>query len=679
MSDIYIPGVKSRFNTEQLVEDLMRVERVPRDRAQVHIEALREEKTYWQDIGRRLTSLRESSRLLYSFQNPFNDRVVRSSDASVLTGTATREASEQERSFIVKQVAQADRFLSSPLEENHRVPEGSYSFSVGDESISFNFRGGSLRDFAEALNRRGRDKIKASLITVQPGTRSLLVESLVSGAANRLGFSGAAETLALETGMIQKVQDIHREVSLNGESLRRPSGGALSRAVSIQEGSLEVNAGGDARISLGGGLVAGGNLVLGFETSTRVKTDEAFTAASPPPGPSIPPAGSISYGGIVIENEPGEVPLPPWTPPEAPRRVDDMAALSLVFSDGTSAKLPVMRDSSNFTASQYRLADIAAGKTITAIDVVNNNTHRDIQIRNIRVFDPDSAGGFKPLNAVSTAQDAIVSMEGIEIYRPKNTIDDLIPGVTITAKTPSEIPVRIGVEPDREAVKEAIISFVGNYNRLVADINVLTRHDDQIVRELSYLTSEEQEEMRKRLGSFSGDSTLNRIKTSLQTAVTNPYVTDADRDLAMLAQIGVGTDVRRAGATSGYNPSQLRGYLEIDEKVLDAALASNLRPIQQLFGNDTDGDLLADSGVALAMENLTKPFVETGGIISLKTGTIDTRISQEERRVETMDRQLASREDTLRRQYGQMEGAYNRMEQMSTSLDNFSRRASNNN
>ncbi|MDR0390150.1 MAG: flagellar filament capping protein FliD, partial [Spirochaetaceae bacterium] len=200
-----------------------------------------------------------------------------------------------------------------------------------------------------------------------------------------------------------------------------------------------------------------------------------------------------------------------------------------------------------------------------------------------------------------------------------------------------------------------------------------------VVQELSYLDREEQEEMRKRLGSFSGDSTLNRLKTGLQTAVTNPYPTMADRELAMLAQIGVGTDVRRAGASSGYNPSQLRGYLEIDEKVLDAALASNLKPIQQLFGNDTDGDLLVDSGVAFVVESLTKPFVETGGIISLKTGTLDTQIGQEERRIQNLDRQLASREDTLRRQYGQMEGAYNRMEQMSSSLDNFSRRASNNN
>jgi flagellar hook-associated protein 2 len=97
MSDIYVPGIRSRLNTDKLVEDLMRVERVPRDRAQEHVESLKTEKTYWQDLGRRITALRESSRFLYSFQNPFNDRIVVSSDETVLSGAATREASQQER------------------------------------------------------------------------------------------------------------------------------------------------------------------------------------------------------------------------------------------------------------------------------------------------------------------------------------------------------------------------------------------------------------------------------------------------------------------------------------------------------------------------------------------------------------------------------------------------------
>jgi flagellar hook-associated protein 2 len=136
--------------------------------------------------------------------------------------------------------------------------------------------------------------------------------------------------------------------------------------------------------------------------------------------------------------------------------------------------------------------------------------------------------------------------------------------------------------------------------------------------------------------------------------------------------------VRHAGS-SGYDPARLRGYLEIDEKVLDAALETKLPVIQQLFGYDTDGDLIIDSGMAYSMETLSRPYVESGGFISLKTGTIDSRISQDQRRIETMDRQLASKEAQLKIQYGEMESAYNRMEQMTTSLDNFSQQSNSNN
>jgi flagellar hook-associated protein 2 len=374
------------------------------------------------------------------------------------------------------------------------------------------------------------------------------------------------------------------------------------------------------------------------------------------------------------------VPLPKWEAPPVPARVDDMAMLSLEFSDGSSAALPLIQDSSGFIPGEISLDEVTGGRTPVSLTIVNNNTNRDFSIRNVSIYNPtppktDVAAG----NVLSSAQDAIAVMEGIEIKRPTNEISDLIPGVTILAKAPSDTPVRLTIEPDREAIKEAIVTFVGNYNRVVGELNVLTRNDERVLQELSYLTPDERDEMKKRLGSFSGDSMLNQFKNRLQQAVTGAYPTDAEQELSMLVQIGIGTDVRRAGATTGYNPSQLRGYLEIDEKILDAALQKDLRPVQQLFGYDSSGDLIADTGVAVTLEALTKPYVETGGIISLRTGGIDSKINQEQRRIATLDRQLEAKEASLQRQFGNMENAFNRMEKMGTAMDNFSKQANANN
>jgi flagellar hook-associated protein 2 len=491
MSDVYVPGIQSRLGSDKLVEDLMKLERIPRDRAESNIERYETEKGYWQGISTRLSALRESARLLFSFNNPFNEFVARSSDDSVLVATATRTADEQIRTFTVKQTASSDRFLSSPLSEDFHVEGGTYSFSIGNEEISFDFRGGTLNEFSYALNRRSRNKLQASLVAVKSGTKSLFIESKVTGEDNRLTFSNAAVNLGASTGML----------------------------------------------------------------------------------------------GVV---------------------------------DGEQ----------------------------------------------------------RALNPISTAQDAIITMEGIQIQRSSNEISDLVPGVTLKAMDVSDKPVRLNIQPDRESIKDAIISFVGNYNRVLAEINLLTMNDIKVIEELSYLSVEEAAQYRKNLAPLAGDSTLSQMRSSLTRIMSSPYETSLGLDMVLLVQIGVGTDVRRSG---GGSTSQLRGYLEIDEKTLDAAIATNLNGIRQLFAYDTDGDLIADTGIAYSIDLLTRPYVETGGLLAMKSNNMDSRINQEQQRIATLDRQLAAKEADLRRQYAQMESAYSRMEQMTTSFDRFSQQNSGNN
>jgi flagellar hook-associated protein 2 len=146
--------------------------------------------------------------------------------------------------------------------------------------------------------------------------------------------------------------------------------------------------------------------------------------------------------------------------------------------------------------------------------------------------------------------------------------------------------------------------------------------------------------------------------------------------MVLLVQLGIGSDISRSG---GANMSQLRGYLEIDEKKLDAAIATNLNGIRQLFAYDSDGDLIADTGIAYSIDLITRPYVETGGLLAQKTNNMDSRINQEQQRIATIDRQLAAKETDLKKQYAQMESAYSRMEQMTTSFDRFSQQNSNNN
>ncbi|MDR2343482.1 MAG: flagellar filament capping protein FliD [Spirochaetaceae bacterium] len=704
MPDISIPGVKSRFDTEKIVEDLMKIERLPKERVERTNETLAAQKTNWQNLGRRITQLREDSRLLYSYQNPFNDKSAVSSSDAALSASVSREAGTQRYEFIVKQTAAADRFLSKPLDDAFQVPEGEYSFSTGGKSVSFKFSGGSLREFADTLNRRGQGTVKAGLVNVQKGSKSLVLESLVTGAENRLTFSGDALALAMETGIVgqapaePKITNIKAVAARDGAS-------AVNESVS-GDGMLTPPMSG-VSIPLGD-VRPGPTLILRFETSITaadvLPSGGGGTAAAGPDGgvsdpvaafppqppiPASPPDGAdaVVDGKYVIQRQrtgggtPGDAadtPVAGTAPVQAAEspgqtaaaRVDNLSVLRLEFDDGTSVALPPIKDTSGFSQNQYRLYPLAEGRTVTGIGIDNDNTHRSVSIRNIQLFDPTPAGGdVRPLNPVSTARDTIMLMDGIEVQRPSNTIDDLVPGLTLTSRAASETPVTIEVETDTEAVKDAVITFVGNYNRLMAELNVLTRNDESVIRELTYLTEDEQNELRGRLGVFSGDSDLVRFRGRLQQIVTSPY-TDAAGQENLLSSFGIMTDARRGG---GYDPSRMRGYLEINESVFDEVLKTGIDTLKQLFGRDSDGDLIVDTGLAYSLNQALQPYVEMGGIIATKTAGIDSRIAANDRRIETLDRQLTIKEQTLKTQYSELEGAYTRMERMSDSLEQFGR------
>jgi len=671
MSDVYIPGVKSRFNSDQLINDLMTIERIPRDRTQRNIDTLQLQRSYWREVGTRINTLRESARSLFSFQNPFNEKIVRSGDENAITASATREALEQSLRFTVKQTALADRFLSQPLDERMKIEAGTYTFNVGDNEISIKYRGGTLRDFADVINRQGRDKIGASLISVQSGTRSLLIEAKETGETKRLRFSGDMEPLSVEIGMMTPSSDTQKSFAISEATVRKNTN---AQNITISDGVMQVKPQSAAALPINAAIGADSRLVLKLETQTKVESGDVFNVPTPPPGPNIA-SGSVTYSGITIENAPSSAPLPEWTPPSASVRKDNMAVLALQFSDGTSASLPAITDSGSFTSRHYPLAEIAQGKTIVSLSINNDNTHREVSVTKVEISDPTSTGNLRPINAISTARNAIITMEGIEITRPTNNINDLIPGITLNIRGASERPVELNVRSDTESIKDAIINFVGNYNRLMAEVNVLTRRDERIIQELSYLSKEESDAMKERLGIFASDTTLNTFRNNLQRTITAPYPTSMERDLSLLAQIGISTN---AEGGAGYDPSRLRGYMQINERALDAALEKNIPAIKELFANDITGDLLADTGVAFNVDALLGPFIGTGGIITLKTNTIDSRISQDERRITTLDRQLEAKEQELRIQYARMEAAYARMEQMTNSLDNFSQQNRNN-
>ena len=118
---ISIPGVTDKYKTNDLVEALMETERIPLKREQNQLEVYQSQQNAWRDVNQRMSSLRESVKSLYSFENPFNNKLTTSSDEVAITADANRNADCGSFKIEVIQPATADRFLSGNIDRNMRV------------------------------------------------------------------------------------------------------------------------------------------------------------------------------------------------------------------------------------------------------------------------------------------------------------------------------------------------------------------------------------------------------------------------------------------------------------------------------------------------------------------------------------------------------------------------------
>ena len=362
---------------------------------------------------------------------------------------------------------------------------------------------------------------------------------------------------------------------------------------------------------------------------------------------------------------PGSPALPQWTAPPPPDKVLDLRILSF-RGNGSSRDLPPLQDTETPQKIQIKASQLPS--SLDALVINNRNTHRRIDVSEIRIYNPNIRGDAQPGNPVDTADDALIEVDGIEVIRSTNEIDDIIQGVTLNLKRSSDDPVDLSITPDRKTVKDSIIEFVGYYNQLMSQINIYTSRDDSVINELDYLTDDERESAQEQLGLFQGESSLTQMKNRLQRIMMDPYTTRDGSELALLAQIGISTN---SGTGGELRTSRLRGYLEIDENALDKALETRLNSIKDLFGYDSDGDLIVDQGVGYSIDSYIKPYIQTGGIISYKTDAIDGQIDRANSEIDSLERSLERKEQQLRREYGMMEGALQQMQENSKALDRF--------
>lgn len=230
------------------------------------------------------------------------------------------------------------------------------------------------------------------------------------------------------------------------------------------------------------------------------------------------------------------------------------------------AKINAVKADSGVEATAVKVSDGNYRLTFKAT-TTGTDQNFDFNAANPAFFS-GGLGFFSETNAV----DSLVTIDGTQVTRQTNTINDLVDGVTLnlTQITPPGTELTLGVQSDTELAKNAILNFVDAYNafRVFASQQTETNDDGEKVETAI-------------IGSNHSLRTLINSVGSEISAMVNGLA-----DTNSLAAIGLKlTDFAGDDETPF-----TRNILQVDDGALDAALAADFDAVRKVFEFDYTTD-----------------------------------------------------------------------------------------
>ena len=244
---------------------------------------------------------------------------------------------------------------------------------------------------------------------------------------------------------------------------------------------------------------------------------------------------------------------------------------------------------------------------------------------------PSSGGG----SQLQAGTDSEVTVNGLQVFRPTNTVTDVIEGVTLdlnaTTTGPGGTPVQITVDVDTDGIKSKIDDFIEAYNDIAAIFDAQTEVDDEGQTNAVLF----------------GDSGIRSIASRLRSA-TNTQATSTGSVYTSMSSIGI--------------TSSSSGRLELDSADLEDAIENDLQGVLDLFSNSTDG--IADA-FKTTIDDLTDPV---DGIIKSRRDGIASRKDSIDDRIEVLQDRIDRYEQRLIERYAALETAVSTFQSQGAAL-----------
>lgn len=251
-------------------------------------------------------------------------------------------------------------------------------------------------------------------------------------------------------------------------------------------------------------------------------------------------------------------------------------------------------------------------------------------------------------------RDALFTVDGVAGSASTNDVTNAVAGVRLTLRgvttVSGPITVTVGApSADTDAIKQKLQAFVDVYNSTVDAIRA--KLDERSVPNA-------RTDADRQKGMLNGDTTLTAILSQMRQAIYTP-VRGLPAGMSSLADLGVST----GSASSTISRDALAGKLEIDDDVLDAALANNASGVRDLLAGPANA-----GGWARAFEGIVHGADTTGGTIDVRIVGADAELKRLQQSMADMDDRLALKEQTLRAQFTAMETALSQSQTQSNWL-----------
>lgn len=163
------------------------------------------------------------------------------------------------------------------------------------------------------------------------------------------------------------------------------------------------------------------------------------------------------------------------------------------------------------------------------------------------------------LTQTLAAQNATLTVDGIAISKPSNTMADVVLGVTLVLKkTNVGNPTSLSVVRDTATVKASVQSFVDGYNKISATLKSLSSYE---------LTT-------KKGAVLNGDSVVRSLQSQMRSIVTGTLGTSNSTGINLTRLNQIGVTMQKNGSLL-LDPTKLQTVIDTNFGQLPALFAAN--------------------------------------------------------------------------------------------------------